>query len=293
MSNNTSDQANHDIETNQGNPRSLSPADFEVASILVAMSRGGPNSTAGEKRAATTSELEAAHILMPLSQSDLNRVDNHEEEVSASNMETAQALVALSRSGAIRTAVHGRAVSKVLVWDVRTKRMRLDSTDENIREVNPFRGPHASDLSDEARSNSSSELAERLWSISLMHIDPPQIELEAERITSDLYSLPPIIHCGRCPDVPEQVGCFVDMWDVAGYTLDMVLDMLLHNNIIVPREYLVRRLGLQNGVSLVPTPQEPVVDQWVPDDEFMGEDDLDEDPRDEWEDDLELWYEEH
>ena len=295
MSNNTGNRANRNTEINQGNPRSLSPADFVAASILVAMRHGGPTSTAGHERAATMSQTEVEHVLQPLSQSNLNRADVHEEEPTMSNMAAAQALVALSRSGAIRTAVHGRAVSNVLVWDVRTKRMRPDSTDENIREVNPFREAQAisGHPSGEARSNSLAELAERLWSISLMHIDPPRIELAAERITSHLYSLPPVIRYDCYSDVPEEVGSFVDMWDVAGYTLDRVLEMLHRNNVMVPREYLVRRLGLQNAVNFVPTPQTLVANQWTSDDEFMGVQNLDEDTQDDWEDDLELWYEEH
>jgi hypothetical protein len=231
------------------------------------------------------SQVEAEHVLVPLSQSDLNRVDLHEEEQTMSNTAAAQALVPLGQSGAIRTAVHGRAVSNVLVWDVRTKRTRLDSTDENIREVNPFREAQI--------SGPLSELAERLWSISLVHVDPPQIELAAERITSSFYHFPPVIRYDRYSEVPEEVGRFVDMWDAAGYTLDTVLEMLCRNNVIVPREYIVRRLALQNAVDFVPAPQALVANRWTSDDEFMGEGNLDDDSQDDWEDDFELWYEEH
>jgi hypothetical protein len=285
MPNNTDNQANRNMETDSGHLQSLSPADFVAASILMSVRHGGPNSATVHERAATMSQMEAEHALVPLSQSDLNRVDLHEEEQTMSNTAAAQALVALSQSGAIRTAVHGRAVSNVLVWDVRTKRTRLDSTDENIREVNPFREAQVSGL--------LSELAERLWSISLVHVDPPQIELAAERITSSFYHFPPVIQYDRYSEVPQEVGRFVDMWDAAGYTLDTVLEMLCRNNVIVPREYIVRRLALQNAVDFVPAPQALVANRWTSDDEFMGEGNLDDDSQDDWEDDFELWYEEH
>jgi hypothetical protein len=297
MSNKTGNQANRDIEIRSGNPVSLAPADYAAASILASMRRGGPNRNAVDEPAQPMFDMEAAQALVSLSQSGPNCTDVHERAPSMSDLEAANVLSTLSQSGQNGTAIQERPAPISLVLDVRTMRTRLDSTDEDIRGVNPFREAQShGPLSAWERSISVAELAERLWSISLVHLELPQIELAAERITSTLHSIPLIIRFHRYSDVPEEVGRFVDMWDAAGYTPEMVLEMLCRNNLLIPRGYIVQRLGLQNAVNSVPTPQtlrRDDLNDCTSDDGFMEEDNLEEDERDDWESELELWYDEY
>lgn len=269
MSSNATKKANRNAEDRSGSPLPLSLADVEAASILMSLSRSGPNHTAVHKRAAPTSDLEAASILL-----------------------------SLSRSGPNRTGVNERAVPEFLIWDVRTMSRRLDPIVENDNgRVNPFgqaqiNGPSST----RARSNPIAELAERLWSISLVHLVPPQIELASERFTPAAPSLPYVMRFLRCCEVPEEVGRFINLWDAAGYTPQMILQMLCRNNVIIPHEYIIRRLGLQNAVfsdsSLRTTSGGEEWNAGMPGVELTEEDD-DEDERQDWESDLELWYDEH
>ena len=228
---------------------------------------------------------------------------------SAADIEAARTLVSLSQGGSnrnpgnSRSSVNGRATATVRVRDVRTSALRVEDValiDGGV--ANPFSLAHASTNSPAASSlDPMAHLAERLRSISLVHLTPPQIARASQRSPSGATGLPHVIRYHHCSETPEEVGRFVDFWDAHGLTPRGINDMLWWNNIVVPRQYILQRLGFGNGLresdlrrmfgggseARTGTPESRS--------RHSGEDESDDDQhrRDSWESQLELWYEEH
>jgi len=100
------------------------------------------------------------------------------------------------------------------------------------------------------------------------------------------------------------VGRFVDLWDARGATVAGILHMLIRNNILIPHEYVYRRVGSGNidsnsnlrstfcedsSTSRLIVSSRAGHTGWA--DEIEEDDDVDH--RQSWESDLELWFEEH
>lgn len=170
---------------------------------------------------------------------------------SPADMEAAAALVALSQGNPNHNPSSTRGT---LIWDVRTNTRRLEPVfeTENGR-VNPF----AREQNNGASSTPvpwwdfDAMLAERLWSISLVHLVPPQIELASERFTAGAVRpmVLQISSSSEIPNIPEELGRFVDLWHDYGYTGHTIGEMLSRNNVMVPRSYISERLDRRHPDS--------------------------------------------
>ncbi len=163
-------------------------------------------------------------------------------------MEAAAALVALSQNNPDHTRSREPGV---LIWDVRTDSRRLEPVFENANgRVNPFgRVQNNCPFSIPTLSDFNVMLAERLWSISLVHLLPPQIELASERFTAGAF-LPRSLQVPGRPELgnmPEALGRFIDMWDAYGYTGRTIGQMLFRNCIFFSHLYISQRTGRPYG----------------------------------------------
>ena len=219
---------------------------------------------------------------------------------SPADMEAAAALVALSQDDPNRNPSSTR---RTLIWDVRTNARRLEPVFENENgRVNPFaRAQNHGPFSTPAPWDFDAMLAERLWSISLVHLVPPQIELASERFTAG--AIPPMVlqisSSSEIPNIPEELGRFVDLWDAYGYTGPTIGEMLSRNNVMIPRSYISERLGYGHGDSdndprsFSDGELDADLDDSGYEEDDEGEDDDDEDEREDWQSELEFWYDEH
>jgi hypothetical protein len=83
----------------------------------------------------------------------------------------------------------------------------------------------------------------------LVHSKPPRVQPPSEPSTFVTPVVQPTIQYYRSSEVPGEVGCLVDVWDARAYTPYTILNMLLLNNVIVPPEYVFRRVGLVHVAS--------------------------------------------
>lgn len=169
---------------------------------------------------------------------------------SRAEMEAAAALVALSQDNRHRNP---SSMGGILIWDVRTNTRQRQPIFENENgRVNPFaRAQNNSAFSTPASSDFNAMLAERLWSISLVHLAPPQIELPSERPTAGAI-LPECLHVRRSSETlnfPEELGLFIDLWDAYGYTGKTIGQMLFQNHVLFSHSYITERTGHGYGYS--------------------------------------------
>jgi hypothetical protein len=165
---------------------------------------------------------------------------------SPAYLAAAAALMSLSRSGSSSTRVDTSQS-----WDARTTTQRLEPVASNatgggnsvsLTQVDPS-------CSAAATPDQVSQLAERLMAISLVHSNPPQVRPLSEPSTFVTPGVQPTIQYYRSSEVPGEVGCFVDVWEARAYTPYTILNMLLLKNVIVPPEYVSRRVGLVHVAS--------------------------------------------
>ncbi|ERF71184.1 hypothetical protein EPUS_06013 [Endocarpon pusillum Z07020] len=221
------------------------------------------------------------------------------------DMEAAAALVALSQGNPNHNPSSTRGT---LIWDVRTDSRRLEPVFENENgRVNPFaRAQNNGASSIPAPCDFNAMLAERLWSISLVHLVPPEIEFASERFTAG--AMPPTVlqvsRRSEIPMIPEELGRFVDLWTDYGYTRHTIGEMLARNNVMIPRSYISERLASRQadsdndlrsfsdgGLDVEMDDSGYEVDDEEEGDD--GEDDDDEDGRGDRQSELEFWYDEH
>ncbi|KAF7508302.1 hypothetical protein GJ744_009447 [Endocarpon pusillum] len=224
---------------------------------------------------------------------------------SPAAMEAAAALVALSQGPPNHDPSSTRGT---LIWDVRTDTRQL----ENGRVKAFARAQNNDAFSPPAPWGLDAMLADRLWTISLVHLGPPQIELVSERCTAG--AMPPTVlqvssSSEKANVLKELLGRFVDLWDDHGYTRHTIGQMLARNNVLIPPSYISERLARRRassdndlrGFSDADLDAEMDDSGYEVDDEEEhneGEDDDDDDDDDEdecedWQSELEFWYDEH
>jgi hypothetical protein len=160
---------------------------------------------------------------------------------SPADLAAAAALMSLSRGGSSSTRVDTSQI-----WDARTTTQRLEPVTSNatggVNHANLMLANPS--YSAAATSDQVSQLAERLMVISLVHSNPLRVEPLSEPSTFVTPGVQPTIQYYRSSEVPGEVGRFVDVWDARACTPYTILNMLFLNNVIVPPEYVFRRVGL-------------------------------------------------
>ncbi len=216
---------------------------------------------------------------------------------SRAEMEAAAALVALSQDNRHRNL---SSMGGTLIWDVRTNTRRPQPIFEGDNgRVNPFApAQNNSAFSTPASCDFNAMLAERLWTISLVHLAPPQIELASERSTAGAV-LPEGLQVPRTsetPTYPEELGRFIDLWDAHGYTGKTIGQMLFQNHVFFSHSYINERTGhgygYSEGLIRSLSYEEPDADMGDTDygEEDEEEEEDEEDELERWENPFKYWY---
>lgn len=239
-----------------------------------------------------------------MSNQEHDQANQHEQvtsifprEFSQDDLEAAATLVCLNRGHLTRSA----AIDAPQNGDIGTTVEQFEEVSLNDEgTVNQTSQTEINvDLCPPPESNPTDRLSDRLWSITRMHLNPSEILPEPESFTFVDPKTLPVVFYYHSSEVPGEVGTFVDLWDARGHSPTEISNTLFLNNVIVPIEYILRRVGLEeidlesyfrdeSGAAEAGSGS-----RQTEEDEQTLDEIQDEDSRQSWESELEPWFEMH
>lgn len=218
-------------------------------------------------------------------------------EYSQDDLEAAATLICLSRGHLTRAAATDISQN----GDIGTTIQKLEEVSLNDDgPVNPTSQAEINvDLRPSPASDPMDRLRDRLWSITLTHLKPPPVLPGPEHFTFVNPNTLPVVFYHHSSEVPGEVGNFVDLWEAHGHSPTEISNMLFLNNVIIPIEYIFRRVGLEE-INLESYCRKPSgaadagsgAQQTEECEQTLDEAD-DEENRQSWESELESWFEWH